>query len=103
VTIIWSPQARQDADEAADYIARDRSGAAYDWLVGLHEAVSRLEEYPESGRVLTLLAQPAVRELIYNSYRVIYRIAASDEVRVLRVWHVRRRLRNRDIDAKPAS
>jgi toxin ParE1/3/4 len=102
VTIIWSPQARQDADEAADYIARDRPGAAYDWLVGLREAVARLEEYSESGRVVALLAQPAVRELIYNSYRVIYRIA-SDEVRILRVWHVRRRLRKRDIAPGPVS
>ena len=53
--------------------------------------VRRLEQavaYPESGRVVPELAQPAVRELIEPPYRLIYRVD-PERITVLSILHGR--------------
>ena len=53
--------------------------------------VRRLEQavvYPESGRVVPELGQPAVRELVEPPYRLIYRVEA-ERIIVLSILHGR--------------
>jgi plasmid stabilization system protein ParE len=44
--IVWSPLAVQRLREAAEYIARDKPGAAERWVGGAFEAVGRFAELP---------------------------------------------------------
>ena len=57
----------------------------------LESAADRLEEYPLLGRVVPEFGDPAVRELIVGSYRLVY--IADDEVAfVVSVVHGSRNL-----------
>lgn len=89
MTVQWTRLALRHADEAAAYIARDRPGAADSWLSGLRDAVRRLEAFPESGRVVAAIERDDVREILYGSHRVVYRIEPGF-IRILAVRHVRR-------------
>jgi plasmid stabilization system protein ParE len=91
VRVDWSPRALRDADEAAAYIAGDRPGAAERWLLGLFEAVQRLERFPLSGRIVPVAGVKQRREVLYGTYRIIYR---TDDrgVEIITVMHMRRQL-----------
>ena len=86
--IVWSPLAIQRLREAVEYIARDKQGAAERWLEGAFEAVGRLAELPQSGRVVPELGRPDIREVIYGNYRIIYRVS-PEAVLVLTVRYGR--------------
>ncbi len=73
--IVWSPLAIQRLREAVEYIARDKQGAAERWVGGAFEAVGRLADLPQSGRVVPELGRPDIREVIYGIYRIIYRVS----------------------------
>ena len=73
--IIWSPLAIQRAYEAAAYIAGDKPVAALNWLDGLFAKTDRLEQFPESGRIVPEIGLPEYREIVYRrAYRIVYRI-----------------------------
>lgn len=73
--IVWSPLAVQRAYEAAGYIAADKPEAALRWLDELFEVTDRLEQFPESGRIVPEIGSPEFREVIHGrAWRVIYRI-----------------------------
>lgn len=76
--VIWSPLAVERAFEAATYIAGDKPDAAHKWLDGLFELTDRLEQFPESGRIVPEIGTAEYREVIYKrAYRVIYRVEKS--------------------------
>jgi plasmid stabilization system protein ParE len=85
----WTRLALRRADEAAAYIAGDSPSAASRWLSGLQDAVRRLERFPQSGRVAVDLERGDLREILYGSYRVVYRVEPGF-VRILTVRHLRR-------------
>lgn len=72
--VIWAPAALDDADAIAAFIARDSPGAASLLVERFIEAVDRLTEFPELGRVVPEVGDPALRELIVSPYRIMYRV-----------------------------
>ncbi len=88
---IWSPLAVERASEAADYIARDNPAASERWFLGLVEAVEGLSKFPEQGRIVPEVRRPDIREILYASYRIVYRVESS-RVIILTVRHGRRLL-----------
>lgn len=97
--ITWSPLAIQRVSEAAEYIARDKPGAAERWAESTFEAVERLADLPRIGRVVPELRRPEVRELIHGAFRIIYRIQ-EDEVLILTVRRSSRLLDPEEIDSR---
>lgn len=93
--LTWSRRATRDAEQAAEWIAKDRPEGALEWLDGLHGAVLRLQQFPFSGHVLPEIPLAARREIPYAGYRIIYRLR-PDAIEILRVAHARRDLRPRD-------
>ena len=55
-------------------------------------AVGRLERFPQSGRVVPEVGDETLREVIYENYRLVYRVHA-DSVEVVTVYHGARLLR----------
>ncbi|MBI1390085.1 MAG: type II toxin-antitoxin system mRNA interferase toxin, RelE/StbE family [bacterium] len=92
----WSPLALERVDEIAEYIARDHSSAAARWINDLFDAVLRLEDYPESGRIVPEIGKHRIRELLFGDYRVIYRV--QKKVEVLTVRRVSQLLRPEEIE-----
>jgi toxin ParE1/3/4 len=91
VRVIWAPLAIDRATEIAVHIAKDRPEAARKWINGLFAAGRSLAHFPRRGRRVPELNRPEYRELMYGTYRVIYRVEAR-RVTILTVRHGRRLL-----------
>jgi addiction module RelE/StbE family toxin len=91
--VIWAPQAREDLNDIRRYIARNSQLYADVFLDRVLEAADRLEQFPRSGRIVPEAGQDDIRQVIVQSYRVIYRVR-SDLVEILTVVHGARRLRD---------
>lgn len=71
--VTWSVRARDDLRSIAAFIATDSSRYAELVTERLLQAVARLEAFPESGRIVPEFAEPALREVVWQSYRIVYR------------------------------
>lgn len=86
----FAPEAHADLAAIRDWIARDDERAARRVVVRILRAAAMFRQFPmlgPEGRV------PGTREFLVVGlpYRIVYRVASSDEVIVLAVVHVRRR------------
>lgn len=84
----WSPRALGQVEAAFDFIADDRPQAAAEWLNALFERVRLLREFSTQGRYLPEAKRDDLRELIYGSYRIVYRVDPEDVI-ILLVHHAR--------------
>ena len=96
--LAWSDRALARVRETARYIAADDPAAARRWAEGLFDAVGRLADYPQSGRLAPELEGRGVRELVYGAYRVFYRVDAN-AVLILTVRHASQLVREDEVDA----
>ncbi|MBN8597621.1 MAG: type II toxin-antitoxin system RelE/ParE family toxin [Planctomycetes bacterium] len=91
--VLFRPEARDEAIDAADYIgAHGSPEAALRWYDGLEIAIASLETMPaRCGLAREHGAFPGVelRQLVYKSHRLIFTIR-STQVHVLHVRHVAR-------------
>ena len=89
--LTWSPTARLDLWNLLEYISESSRQAAGDFGRGVFEAVERLKEFPESGRIVPELGDPAIREIIRRPCRIVYRVKSDQEtIEIARVWHAAR-------------
>lgn len=92
----WSDFARDDLDELVHYISRD--SAFYARLFGekVVLATRRLEEFPESGRMIPEAEDEVLREIIVQGYRVMYRLEPG-RVLILAIMHGSRDVAGQDV------
>jgi plasmid stabilization system protein ParE len=67
--VIWAPQAIQDVDAIRAHIPRDSAHYADLVVERLVAAVERLQDHPQSGRVVPELGDDSIREVIHGNYR----------------------------------
>ncbi len=84
--VAWAETAWRDLERIADYIAEDSPGYAAAFVRRVRDRARSLEEMAERGRVVPELEEPAVRELIVGSYRLVYEIEGAD-VHILGLIH----------------
>ena len=97
--IEWAEPAEWEMDDTHAFIARDVPVYAEQFLDRLLESVSLLEEQPLMGRhVPEAKYRDDVRELIFQSYRVMY-LFKPDYLYVIAVIHGIRDVEN--IERKP--
>ena len=84
--VAWAETAWRDLERIADYIAEDSPGYAAAFVRRVRDRARSLEEMAERGRVVPELEEPAIRELVVGSYRLIYEIEGAD-VNVLGLIH----------------
>ncbi len=84
--VIWAPSALDDVESIAEYIAKDSVEMASLFVSRLFDATDRLQEFPFSGRIIPEINNPDCREVIYGTYRIMYRVE-KDEVWVTGVIH----------------
>ena len=89
--IIWSPPGKRKVSEYGEYIAQDNPEAASDWIEGILDEVERLKDFPEQGRRVPEAKRADVREIFYQSHRIVYRIE-SKRIVILTVRHARQLL-----------
>jgi addiction module RelE/StbE family toxin len=80
----WTTPAWQDVEEQARFIARDSPRYAVVLQREAQAAASSLREFASRGRTVPERNDHRLRELIVgNSYRLIYRVVADEEVHVI--------------------
>ncbi len=89
--VIWSPEAYDDVDEIAGFIAKDSPFYAQAVVEKIIETSRRLDQSPESGRVVPEIGDPNHREIFIYSYRMIFEIE-EETVNILAVIHGKRLL-----------
>lgn len=94
--LAWTDRALGRVRETARYISADDPAAAVRWAEGLFDAVGRLRDFPESGRLAPELEERGVRELVYGAYRVFYRVDAG-AVLILTVRHAGQPIREDEV------
>jgi plasmid stabilization system protein ParE len=95
--IVWAPLAIERVEEAMQFITRDKPEAGRRWAEQLLVRVEGLTTHPESGRIVPDLDRTDLREIIYVSHRVIYRIV-DEEVRILTIRHCARLLDESELE-----
>ena len=91
--LIWSPAARNDLHDIIVFIARDDSDRAMSFGYELISEIDRLQEFPESGRIVPEYRNAVIREIIFRPYRIVYRVHPDSKVcEIARVWHSARGL-----------
>ncbi len=82
----FTPSARAQFLSALAYIRRDKPSAAKSFREHAEKALRRLEEFPESGRILPEFPELPYREVIISPHRFFYKIK-DDVVWIVAVWH----------------
>ena len=84
--ILFTPTGRRQFLDAIAYIHRDNPSAAVTFRQKAEKKLSRLKEFPDSGRLLPEFPDLPFREVIVNPYRFFYR-AKDKTVWIIAVWH----------------
>jgi toxin ParE1/3/4 len=86
VRVRFTPSARTQFLAAVVYIYRDNPAAARVFRLKTEKALSRLQRFPRSGRVLPEFPDLPFREVIVAPYRFFYRLEGNT-VWIVAVWH----------------
>jgi len=86
--VIIAPSAQTDLADIVRYIAQHNSDAAALLGFELITRVENLADFPEIGRMVPEFRQPNLREIIFRSYRIIYRLRRDNQrIEIVRFWH----------------
>jgi toxin ParE1/3/4 len=88
-TLTWAPEALRDLESIRAYIAQDSQRYADLVVLRLFTVVERLRLFPESGRMVPERNDPRIREVLMDSYRVVYRFA-GEGVEIVTVFRASR-------------
>lgn len=92
--IRWTEKASNHLQSIHDYIARDSKIYATRFVKSLIKATGKLEAMPYCGRIVPELESYGFREVIYQNYRIVYRIIeSSKDVEIVGVVHGAREIK----------
>lgn len=72
--LIWSPRALQDLDATCEYIARDSERYAYLFAERIVALIEKIPQNPLWGAVVPEYKRQDLRERLFQSYRIVYRV-----------------------------
>lgn len=82
----FTPSAKTQFLSALSYIRKDKPSAAISFRNRAEKILRRLEDFPESGRIIPEFPELPYREVIISPYRFCYKIK-DDVVWIVAVWH----------------
>lgn len=86
MTLRWSREALEDLKNIHEFIAPDDPSQADKFIEALIGSAGQIKLFPRSGRAVPEYDHPAIREVIFSSYRIIYRME-NDTVEIVTVLH----------------
>jgi addiction module RelE/StbE family toxin len=89
----WSPEAIEDLQSIADYIAKDSTMYAQSVVVKVLDVSRNLALQPLIGRIVPELGVAELRERFVYSYRLIYQIGGN-KILIVAVIHGKRLIDN---------
>ena len=89
--IKWSEKASSHLQAIYDFIAKDSRTYAVRFIKSLIKSTSKLEIAPRCGRIVPEFEVYGLREVIYQNYRIVYRVKDDNHhVEILAVIHCSR-------------
>lgn len=89
----WSPEATEDLESIAEYIARDSEYYARAVVTEILSVSRTIGEYPLMGRMVPEIEDEHIRERLIYSYRLVYRVEL-ERILIVAVIHGKRLLEN---------
>jgi len=89
----WSPEASEDLQSIADYIAKDSEFYARSVVTDILSITRSLSDYPLIGRIVPELGDEDIRERLIYSYRIVY-CRKPDEILIVAVIHGKQLIEN---------
>jgi toxin ParE1/3/4 len=86
VKVQFTPSGRTQFFSALSYIREDKPSAAVNFRNRVEKSLRRLEDFPESGRIIPEFPDLPYREVIISPYRFFYK-TKNDVVWIVAVWH----------------
>ncbi len=71
--VVWSPEAVEDLESIADYMARDSMFYAQAVAINILSVPRSLGNFPLIGRLVPEIGDENIRERFVYSYRLIYK------------------------------
>lgn len=93
LAVVWSPEAVEDLESIAEYIARDSEVYARAVVTKILNVSRRIGDFPHVGRVVPEMGDENIRERFVYSYRLIYRVE-NTRVLIVAVLHGKRLIEN---------
>ncbi len=97
--LFWTKEALLRLQNIEEYISRDNSITAIDFVDKLISFAETIVDFPEKGRIVPELSLENIRELIYRNYRIVYLIR-KNSVDILTVFEAHRLLKKDEIIEK---
>ena len=91
--VTWSPEATEDLELIAEYIARDSEFYARAVVTEILSVSRNIREFPLIGRVVPEVGDENIRERFIYSYRLVYRVE-PERILIVAVIHGKRLLEN---------
>lgn len=93
VRIIWTERAVRNLKHVFDYIAVDSKIYANHFTKRIIKASEKLKYFPFMGREVPDFADQQLREVLFQNYRIVYRISGDVKiVEIIAVVHASRDL-----------
>jgi toxin ParE1/3/4 len=96
VKVVWSPLALDKLEAIANFIALDKPSASDKWVNDVFDRTDLISSQTEMGRKVPELADSGYREIIFGSYRIIYKVESM--IQILTVRNSRQMLGADDIE-----
>jgi toxin ParE1/3/4 len=93
-SVNWTLKALTSLDNIYDYIHQEAPYYAQRVVQQIIESVDRLDAFPLSGRFVPEAEREDIREVIFQSYRIIYWVVSEHRIDILTVLHGSRDLTN---------
>ena len=84
--LIWSPTASLNLEEICDYIEKDSEHYAILFAQKIIALIEDIPDFPNVGRVVPEYNKNNLREKIFHSYRIVYRIK-PDIIEIVAIVH----------------
>lgn len=91
--VVWSSRAQKDLIQIYNYISKDSLYYAQKTVNEIVKKTNKLYDFPQMGRKIENIQDIDYRELIYKSYKIIYKVQYST-IYIHRIWHSARLINN---------
>jgi len=92
----WTKEALLRLQAIEDYIARDNTKAAVEFVDKLIYLAETLVNNPQKGRVVPELSIENIRELLHKNYRIVYLVKKSS-IEILTVFEGHQLLKKEEV------
>jgi len=87
ITIVLAESAYNDLEDIETYISQDSQLIARRFISSIFDKIDQLYQFPQSGKPVKEIGDMAIRELLLNKYRIIFKIIDERNIIVLRIVH----------------